>query len=444
MGSDRSHEKAPLILIVDDSNSFRSLLGKTLENEGYRTLEAEDGKQAVKLFLKKHPDLILMDASMPVVDGFRACAEINKYPQGKLTPVIMVTGSDEAEYVDKAFAAGAHEYVRKPVHLPILIHRIRLVIERKRTMEALEDQKTRLHSILDTAAEGVIVIDDKGRIESVNRAAQRIFNYTEAETLNQHFAFLLNAPNRDQNEQFIKKLLKKKKKTSGSVSTTLELEAVRKGGETFPIKLSVSAVRLANDQLMLTGIVRDITERKKAEQLIHYQANFDALTDLPNRPNFMRTLEKNLQEAKRNGEKLGLIFIDLDRFKWVNDSLGHPEGDVLLQESGARIRAIVGQQGFAARLGGDEFTAIVRSLKSKETAIKYINRILDVLNEPFILGGKEVFISGSIGMAIFPQDAEDMENLLKRSDEAMYSSKKAGRNAWHLCSGEHQIREKRY
>lgn len=191
------------------------------------------------------------------------------------------------------------------------------------------------------------------------------------------------------------------------------------------------------------GIIRDITERKQAEEIIYHQANYDALTDLPNRSLFMKTLAEWIGNARANNSKLALMFIDLDRFKWINDNLGHPAGDQLLVAVANRLKACV-NSGIAARLGGDEFTLAIPQMTCVSALVKLAQDILEILNQKFLLEIQEVYISGSLGVAIFPDDADNLEGLLKCADEAMYRSKAAGKNAYHFHSGESFVRKKNY
>jgi diguanylate cyclase (GGDEF)-like protein len=181
----------------------------------------------------------------------------------------------------------------------------------------------------------------------------------------------------------------------------------------------------------LTGVVlqwRDITERKKAEQLIWSQAHYDALTGLPNRAMLHDRLEQEMLRALHMGYKLAVMFIDLDKFKEINDTLGHDRGDILLVDAAQRIRGCVRSSDAVARLGGDEFVVLLSGLQDACLASELARNILEQLAQPFDLGGKQAVISGSIGVTLFPDDATEVEGLFKNADQAMYVSKAHGRN----------------
>lgn len=429
------------ILVADDSSSARAMIAGRLTKLGYKVHQAVDGKEAYQKFLQEDPCLILMDANMPVVDGFRACSEVKRNPKGLDTRVIMVTGQGDDASVERAFNAGAEEYITKPIHWAVLEQRISLMIERSRDQAVIRESNARMAAIFNAAVDGILVINSDGVIENLNQSAARIFGFWEWELEGKNITMLMPSEVGRQNGGYLQGYVQtKEEKIAGKRN---EVVGVRKDGSHFPLELSVSEVKLEN-RFLFTGIVRDITRRKETEKKIYHQANYDALTNLPNRSLFLKNIAKQLQVAKKADSKLALIFIDLDRFKWINDNLGHVAGDTLLRVASQRIKDLVAAADAVARLGGDEFTAVITNFKlpSEIEAISFA--ILKALNEPFQLEGEEVFISGSLGVAIFPQDGDDLTLLLKRSDEAMYRSKNAGRNAYHFYGGESLILEKKY
>ncbi len=429
------------ILVVDDSSSARSMIAKVLKKEGYTISEAENGKEAVLKYRRELPDIILMDANMPVVDGYKACSEIVRHPKSKNSRIIMVTAQGDDQSVDKAFSSGAEEYITKPIHWAVLLRRISLAVENLRAMQEVREGRTRLEVILNTAADAIVVINQKGIIESVNNAAKRIFGYAEREVIGKNVSMLMPSPYAERHNGYLAAYLETGK--SKVLGQTTENIAVTKNGQTFPVELSVSEVKL-EDRTLFTGIIRDITERKLAEEKIFYQANYDALTALPNRSMFMRTLEEAFAKAKKHNSGFGLMFVDLDRFKWVNDNLGHAAGDVMLQVSAERIKSKVGSDDMVARLGGDEFVVLIRENAEVEPVAAMAKNVLEQMNEQFVLEGKEVYISGSLGIALYPADAGNADDVLKYADEAMYRSKNAGRNAFHFYDGPSLVLEKKY
>jgi len=208
-----------------------------------------------------------------------------------------------------------------------------------------------------------------------------------------------------------------------------EVTAVRKNGELFPMELSASEMVLRGERYF-AGIVRDVTERRLAEQKISHLAHHDYLTDLPNRALFVDRLEHSISLAKRSDYKEAVLFLDLDGFKKINDTLGHGAGDLLLQEVALRLKKVIRSSDTVARVGGDEFTFVLNNIGDDEHAALVAKNIIVALSEPFDLQGQECHVGGSIGISLFPEDADDFETLLTQADEAMYLAKQSGKNTY--------------
>jgi diguanylate cyclase (GGDEF)-like protein len=205
----------------------------------------------------------------------------------------------------------------------------------------------------------------------------------------------------------------------------------RKDGTLYPVWLSINAVYDRKGEVQSwVAQFSDITDKKDAEQLIWRQANFDHLTGLPNRRMFLDRLGEEIKKSKRSGLPMALLFLDLDHFKLVNDSLGHDMGDLLLRLAADRLRECVRESDTIARLGGDEFTLILTNLSDSDRVGAIAQKILWKLAEPFTLDSDQAYVSGSIGITLYPNDATDAEGLLKNADQAMYGSKKAGRGRY--------------
>ncbi|MBF0625904.1 MAG: EAL domain-containing protein [Magnetococcales bacterium] len=217
----------------------------------------------------------------------------------------------------------------------------------------------------------------------------------------------------------------------GHPSPPTEARLLRTNDKPATVELTLGTAQLDGQDTIL-AVVRDITQRKEAEERIRHQANYDALTGLPNRALFLDRLQHELIRARRSHSRVALMFIDLDRFKWVNDTLGHAAGDRLLQEASQRLLSCHRESDTVARLGGDEFTVILPDMAHGPHAERVAAQILRVLEQPFILEGQEAFISGSVGVTIFPDDADSVDGLLKNADSAMYHAKADGRNAYRF------------
>ena len=289
----------------------------------------------------------------------------------------------------------------------------------------LRDSETRTRAVLDSVDEGIIAISENGVIEIFNPAAERIFGYSESEAVGQNVSLLMPEPYRNQHDGYLKHYLETGE--SEILGVAREGVGVRKNGASFPLEFTMSEVRFEGRRLFIAS-ARDVTARKEAEQRIMYLANHDALTDLPNRNLFQDRIRQMINQERRRNERGAVLFIDLDQFKTINDSLGHDVGDLLLKIVAERLVSSLRSEDTVARQGGDEFIVALPSIANAQDAGTVAQKLLDALIMPYQIKGRELHTSASIGIAIFPDDGKDGETLLKNSDIAMYHAKEAGRN----------------
>jgi diguanylate cyclase (GGDEF)-like protein len=283
---------AARLLVVDDDRSMRVTLRAVLERDGYIIDECTNGAQALRRFEDSPPDMVLMDAMMPGMDGFTTCRELRKTEKGKHTPILVVTALDDDSSIDHAFAAGANDFIPKPVNFAVLRQRITRLLDASQT-----------------------------------------------------------------------------------------------------------------------------------EKHVRHLAYHDTLTGLPNRRTFLERLQKLMQEPHDEGDMIAVLFLDLDRFKLVNDTMGHETGDILLRDVTTRIQDTLRSSDMVSRLGGDEFTVILSKMRSPEVVARIARKICDQLSKPFQLGGQQIYITTSIGIALYPCDTEDVNTLIKYADTAMFQAK---------------------
>ncbi|MCL6635389.1 MAG: EAL domain-containing protein [Peptococcaceae bacterium] len=418
-----------LVLVVDDSKLMRLKLRRIMEDEGYTVIEAENGAQALSAFAEHHPDLILMDCVMPEMDGFAACARLQGLPGGSRTPVVMITSLEDDHAVELAFASGATDYITKPINWAVLRHRVRRLLYARQTEASLDRSEAFAQSVINHALDGIVTIDAAGTIQSFNPASERIFGFSAAEALGRNINMLI--PGFFCNEFECYFAGSRHGGESDFFGRIMEVEGRRKDGSAFPIELAASKFHV-DEQIMFTVILRDITERKRYEETIRHQAFHDALTGLPNRMLFKDRLTLAIAHAKRNKQILAVLFLDLDRFKLINDTLGHALGDQLLQMTAQRLMETVREDDTVARLGGDEFTLLLPGINKAENAAKVAQKVIEAIRNPFTIGQHELYITTSVGVALYPSDGEDAETLLKNADAAMYLAKEKGRNNYQL------------
>ncbi len=290
-----------------------------------------------------------------------------------------------------------------------------------------EEQLRMSAAVFETTAEGIMVTDADGRIRSVNPAFCRITGYQPEEVVGKPGTLLHAEHDHGPLHRDIQQAVKRDGSWSGEVWQR------RRDGSLYPAWLSVAAIRNHGDSsYSQVAVFSDITQRKEDERRIRYQANYDTLTRLPNRTLLLDRLTQAIASARREHWLLGLMFIDLDHFKGINDTFGHATGDRLLQQVGERIRKAVRESDTVARFGGDEFVVLLQDLGKAGDTAAVAEQIIGALSAPFQMHGREIYIGASIGITLFPEDAGDADTLLQNADMAMYDAKESGRNRYQF------------
>ncbi|HTT11017.1 MAG TPA: EAL domain-containing protein [Burkholderiaceae bacterium] len=430
------------ILVVDDDSGGRRLTRAILAKAGFRVTEAGDGKAALEVMRAALPDLVLMDVGMPIMDGFEACAGLRQLAGGDRVPVIMMTGLDDTESIERAFEVGATDFVTKPINWAVLPHRVRYMLRASAAINDLQQNERRLSNAQRIGEMGDWEWSLRDDAVSASSQAWRIFGHERAAAAAAGAAFFVTVHEEDRERwrQAIERV------TRSAAAFAIELRIVRPGGGLCHVHQQVEVLETGADggAIRLAGAVHDITRRKDAEEQIRRLAYYDALTGLPNRLLFTEQLSRALAQAERNGRRLATMFVDLDNFKRVNDTLGHRAGDQLLRQASARLSAVLrandsvarGAPGTndssIARLGGDEFIVLLTDVTQAQDAARAAHRLVATLAEPFTIEGTEIFCGGSVGVSIFPDDGCDVDTLLMNADTAMYRAKARGRGAYQL------------
>jgi len=455
-----SSSQRGVVLVADDDPVMRMLMLEMLSQVGLDAIEAADGADAVQLARERRPDLILMDVEMPRMDGFAACRAIRRDEQGgALVPIVMVTGGDDIEAVTSAYEAGATDFVSKPINWPILGHRVLYVLRASDAIARLRiaDAQNRavLAAIPDTFfrmnRDGFYLDYEPGHERpianrSVRAADQDNAPFSSERCIGRHISEVLPRP-----------IAARMLEQLGEVLRTQEIRSVEYELIRFGAAQHFEARLVATSPSEVLGLVRDISERKRTEEQIRRLAYCDSLTGIPNRQAFLENLERELQRSKIGNKKFAVLFMDLDAFKRINDTLGHNVGDHLLKIVSERLRDTIRpsdllSRGEAvsddmapatasedsasnlARLGGDEFTILIPDLERVEHALNVAHRVKEAMRRPFLIDGNEIFVTASIGISLFPEDGDDCNSLLKFADTAMYHAKNCGKNNAKLYS----------
>lgn len=427
----------PKILIADDDPLARLFVKNALEPAGMVVLEATGGKDALAKFEAIGPDLVILDIMMPDMDGYLTCSRIRSLPRGKRVPILVLTGLDDAQSIGQAYQHGATDFITKPVNATILCHHVRYMLRTNNVLHALIRSESRLELAQRIARIGNWDWNPKTNRFTMSNELCRLVGVRPQDFAGTFEAFLalVHTDDRSMVTGALQKLV------GQHTPCDIDHRIVLPNGTDFVIHLQAEGVREEEtDEITVIGTAQDITERKQAERAIHQLAYYDSLTGLANRVLFKDRLSNALSYAERHHQHLATLFIDLDRFKIINDTLGHTVGDLLLTHVAERLSESVRQSDSVsrhadnepmhalARLGGDEFTILLTALPQPEDAGRVARRILESLAHPFSIEGHEIFISASIGISIFPSDGSTVEALLKNADTAMYHAKEQGRN----------------
>lgn len=548
------------ILVVDDDPLVRLLARETLEREGFAVTEAEHGAEALARFASTGGDLILLDVIMPRLDGFATCERLRQSASGAQVPILMMTGLDDQASIQRAYDAGATDFIVKPIVWAVLVHRVRYILRASAALQELawradfqrvlietmpvpilvedaqgrclahnqafdalagesvstaapwahrlpaageplpapltdaqtpcgpssyeteligasgerraaivhqvaftppgtgeagricaflditerkrhEERLRMANTVFQSAPEAIMVTDANGVIQSVNPAFTAITGYHLAEAIG-NTPRLLKSGRYDQ--PFYAELwrhLTELGKWSG------EIWQRRKNGDAYPVLQNIEAVRDPQGCIVqYVAFFTDISERKLVEQEIFFRANYDPLTGLPNRSLLHEQLDQVLKRACRRGKRVALLFLDLDHFKQVNDTLGHALGDALLYKVAQRIKASVRETDTVARHSGDEFVLVLPDIPPDQDASTIAGKVLQRIAEPFDLGASStaLHISASIGIALYPDQGSDAAMLLRHADLAMYQAKMGGRNTfrhYEAAMTDHAVRK---
>ncbi len=436
----------PKILIVDDNEINLMLFQRLLEGDGVEVHAVESGRQALDLCRTMDFAFILLDVQMPGMDGFETARAIREMKQGNPPPVVFATAIHQDEdHVRQGYESGAVDYLFKPVDpqqlkskvqvfLDLFRQRCRLeeeIEKKRRTEKALRRAEEKYRTIFEHAVEGIFQCTPDGRILEANPALARILGYESPAQFMEEVPDVGEAVflSPELRREYLRQL-----ENDGQV-TNYEHQVRRRDGSIIWISESSRLVRDPEGEVMhIEGLVEDVTERKLSELDLQRRATMDVLTGAPNRYLFFDRLSQALAHAARYGGHMAVMFLDLDGFKWVNDTHGHQVGDELLTEVVGRIRRRVRASDTLGRLGGDEFGLILSKLKIPDDAARVAQDVVETLRLPFDIQGRECQVGVSIGVSCFPMDGESPDELLNRADEAMYQAKREGGSRYAFAS----------
>jgi diguanylate cyclase (GGDEF)-like protein/PAS domain S-box-containing protein len=449
------------ILLVDDRSENLLALEAIIERDDYNLIKAFSGEEALKYLLKYDFAAILLDVQMPGIDGFGTAKIIKAREKTKNIPILFITANNmESQHIFTGYSIGAIDYILKPFDPIILkakvegfveiykmnqklIQQTDILSEKTNELEKAYKELSKITSnlresealasvISETSIDSMIVIDKDGLILKVNPAVTDMLFYDEVDIKDQNISALFTC---EESERYINNVLKRISSLNyvenlAGGENLKEVTITRKDGTMFSAEMQIGR-RYVQDKCIVACTIRDITKKKHYQEMITHMAYHDGLTDLPNRRFFNDQLTRELNVAKDQNQSLAMMYLDMDRFKYINDSLGHLVGDRVLQEIAKRLQTAVREGDLLARVGGDEFNIILPET-NREDALEIAENILDVFKKPISVDHYELFITTCIGISIFPYDGEDSTVLMKNADAALYRAKEQGKNTYRV------------
>ncbi|NUU33885.1 bifunctional diguanylate cyclase/phosphodiesterase [Pseudomonas sp. C2B4] len=425
------------LLIVDDYPENLLSMRALLQRQDWQVMTAASGFEALGLLLEHDVDLVLLDVQMPGMDGFEVARLMRGSQRTRLTPIIFLTANEQSQdAVIKGYASGAVDYLFKPFDPQILKPKVQALLEHQRNRRALQRLSHDLEvarafnaSVLDNAAEGILVVNEEGLIRFANPAMSRLLNATVQELQGRMFLDFLQKPH-------IPNWADSDLLAGYKRGETLRLhDALLRTAPGQQVPVALSCAPLPKEQQAMVVTVLDMSVVRHLHQQLEFQAVTDPLTGLLNRRGFYQTVENLLLRGERSDSAWVLMYLDLDGFKRVNDSLGHDAGDRVLRWVSEQLKACLRPFDILARMGGDEFTALL-DLEFPEQAAKIAEKLIERVSICQQIDGLEMTLGASIGIATFPDCGASLDGLLRASDIAMYEAKRAGRQQYRFYDHE--------
>ena len=434
------------VLLVDDDAMIRMLAAESLRHAGFEVSEADCGEQALRVFEESPFDLMLLDVLMPGIDGYTVCERLRRHPRGQWLPILMLTGLNDSESIERAYRAGATDFITKPINWLLLTQRVRYGLRASHAIALVTHSQQRLAHAQRLARMGSW---------EWSIAEQR---FSWSDELQQIFSGDWKLAGAATPERFLDMVRESDRATVGAARQALLFEGTayqltygidRPDATLCEVFEQAVAVRDGSGRIItIEGVTQDITERVEAQRRIQHMALHDGLTGLANRQFFSQLVEVELERSRRDKSACAILYLDIDHFKTVNDALGDAAGDQLLCTLAERLRAEVrGADLLAlkppmrtaevvARIDGDAFTVLVLEVRAASHAALVAERLLKTISLPLLLGGSEIVLTASIGIAVFPRDGKTVETLWRHAEQAMYAAKATGPSTCHFFDKE--------
>jgi predicted signal transduction protein with EAL and GGDEF domain/CheY-like chemotaxis protein len=441
------------VLVVDDDFMLRSMAAKTLRHAGFEVSEASSGEEGLERFADTNFDLVLLDVMMPGLDGFEVCQKLRASPRGARLPILLLTGLNDTDSVDAAYASGATDFISKPINWTLLSYRVRYALRASVASEDMRRSRETLSRAQRLAGMGNWQLHPDGRLECSAELLGMFGNLTPPDQLNEHElvnVFLAQVVDKHKDQLLRARLAL----LSEGTPYQMEYQITRPDGQVRTVFEQAEAARtecaVQDAGVLIEGITQDITERVEAQNRIRQLAHYDEVTGLPNRLFFAELATPVLERARRSRTHCAMLHVDIDRFKGVNDAFGREKGDAVLRALAERFRSWIrggdlvtpvavgeeadagdvrdsSEQNLLARVGGNAFNLMIADLSDQAHAAEVAQRLLASFEQPFAIGEQSLLLSASIGISVFPGDANNLADLTRCAEQAVYSAKASGR-----------------
>lgn len=422
------------ILIVEDEGLIAHDVELIVRNAGYEVCGlASTGEESIRLAEETQPDLILMDIVLRgPMDGVEAAEKIR---QRSNVPIIYLTAHTDENTLRRAKFTQPVGYTLKPVEQKELVTVVEMALYKHKMELRLKEREEWLSAILRSVGEGIIAADRQGNVTFMNPIAEKLTGWNKEESIGRPISSILHLV--EENSGRLVRLSVADLFGGETGSSSEGNLMIVNYEDKVPVELKANIIK--DNQGEINGLVLalyDLTERKRYEEKLRHNAIHDHLTELPNRSLFSDRLTVALAQAQRDSHRLAVLMLDLDEFKKVNDTHGHNIGDRLLQSVSGRLLQMFRKGDTMARLGGDEFILLLPEIPTVDVAKSVAERIIRTFQKPFDIEGRKIAITASIGIAVYPEDGNDSDTLVRNADMAMYGAKADGRNRYRLFQRE--------
>ena len=427
--------RPPRLLVVDDDLLVRDMAAHSLRHAGFAVTEVGGGEAALSAFEQSPFDLLLLDVVMDGIDGFETCRRLRLLEHGRHVPVLMLTGLDDVESIDRAHQAGATDFITKPIHWGLLVYRVRYALRGAAAVDAIRRSRESMARAQQMAHLGNWSLEDGGRMGCSEELARIFGAPIETAQCATADAFLARVAEADRERVSCAREALITHGRPYQLTFTIErFDGVMR----TVFEQAAPVLDTVGRQVAVEGITHDITERIDAERRIQHLALHDGLTGLPNREFFLRLATRALEQSRHDDTTCALLQIDIDRFKSINDALGSEAGDAVLRIVAQRLQdhtrasdltatsSASPHRGVLARVGGNAFTVLLSGIGRPEHAARAADRLCQRVTEPISVAGIDLRLTAGVGIALYPRDASEAGGLIRYAEQALYAAKSAG------------------